>query len=817
MKKITATLLSVIILFSLLIPVQAAKTDFSADFSGMELPPGWYTNGNYSDVIKIEPDSQKGGVKFQASAGDVSKYVYWSTFGLKLNKEIANNSSLDISIDFMIEDIGAVKTDRLFDVCLKPLSQDGINKGLKENWVPHITGDGTFQGSSEKAEAGVWYTQKNSLNTVTGAISAVWTKKGSSEVIAEYTSNPGYKNTGGIQSINIIPLSDGVFYIRSINIGSKMSLSINSPKDGEEVDISKPLIINGTIPYDVSLAEVYIDDVCVLTIDNSGESDMFTENINISEYNEGAHVIKVSCGGETVEKTVIFKLPDIERGVTYPAKDSIVAKNDFKYVEVSAFEGETVYLFLDGDFIKKFKSTGLDKIEIEKNLSIGKHKAETVIGQKKYITEFMVNDVLNTNLMTCDFTGGDYYPFGASKFTVGYDENGNGVTVDPAAFTGIDGDENGAFGFITSEPWEDDTGIWKNKTGATMHLGMQNYGISGGMVMFQYDIKLFDYCTFGIEAYSPGASSNWLYIGDPVFSSQGKIAKSADSYNKNEWMHVKQIVNFKNKTETLYVNDKCYLNETPIRDDANTIERINVYASITRKEAGQGYALDNFEVTKNIFYTEFENLSYSETADGLFKEATKNTVPKNAKRIKLTCSNTFIEPGIITDFVKLSADGYDIKLEKAELTKNGELTITAKSVLPDGAKCILSVTNKNNDKIYENEFKVADSGIYAESTFFQNDGKTVFAEQQINKEKSISAGAVIKNDSDDTKNGVIMCSAFDGNEIKFVSAKSVSLSAGESENVSFEIPGGVTNVKIYVIDSFSSGKPLTGVYSLIKG
>ena len=329
MKKITATLLTVIILFSLLIPVQAAKTDFSADFSGMELPPGWYTNGNYSDVIKIEPDSQKGGVKFQASAGDVSKYVYWSTFGLKLNKEIANNSSLDISIDFMIEDIGAVKTDRLFDVCLKPLSQDGINKGLKENWVPHITGDGTFQGSSEKAEAGVWYTQKNSLNTVTGAISAVWTKKGSSEVIAEYTSNPGYKNTGGIQSINIIPLSDGVFYIRSINIGSKMSLSINSPKDGEEVDISKPLIINGTIPYDVSLAEVYIDDVCVLTIDNSGESDMFTENINISEYNEGAHVIKVSCGGETVEKTVIFKLPDIERGVTYPAKDSIVAKNDF--------------------------------------------------------------------------------------------------------------------------------------------------------------------------------------------------------------------------------------------------------------------------------------------------------------------------------------------------------------------------------------------------------------------------------------------------------------------------------------------------------
>lgn len=505
-------------------------------------------------------------------------------------------------------------------------------------------------------------------------------------------------------------------------------------------------------------------------------------------------------------------------GLISPSSGTSALYDDLTELTVNTPAGKNVSVLIDGISVAEYVSGGTDTVKLSEKIPVGSHHAEVIAYDSDtsqcYNSDFSVIKKTTAVNYECNFADGNLSGAGASQAdVVGTDSSGNNVLIYPKSFTGIDGDENGSYGFIMDKSYEKKT--LSDGTGEFILVSASTFGWKGGQINLDYDLKVFAKCEYEIETKT--TAGDWGKFGGTLLTKNGCISTSSDEYPINEWMHFSHTIDLDKKVEYLTVNGKTYLNGTTIAN-CNNIMQFKFQYYVRNNTAGQGFAVDNALVTHSSFTGGFNSLYYMGT-DGSYTKSADSYLSPDVTKIKLLNSTSGIAEGDLTPYITAKAENDTLKISSASISKSGELKIEFSRHLPPDADVSLNIKSPDGTVAYLREFRTTAETLGINSVTFQSGDKTLYLKKQLSGSSLCTASVNLKNYSDSAKSGVIVAVAYDGNQMTGFKALDVSAEGNASSQIvsvdfNFSETSSDPNVEIYLLDSFAERNALSKVWSL---
>lgn len=524
-----------------------------------------------------------------------------------------------------------------------------------------------------------------------------------------------------------------------------------------------------------------------------------------------------------------FSVSAVDGIIAFPKNNSVIDIGT-KEFSIKSPAGSNVTLLLDGESLAEFVSTGTNSVDVTDLLTVGSHTLTAAATGSNGIEydkiSFDVKKETADSHMTESFAGGAhgdlFVPQGAKE--VGVNSAGEKIYIKSQPVEGKNGEVNGAVGFVITDDVE---GTMVNASRA-FQIDAASFKLSS-CIELEYDLKLCGIGAFEIETKnSKGGFGSFGPL--KFFAANGTTVGSDYEYPKNEWIHMKHVVDIRgcSRKESLYVTDAegehtIFSDRTVNSNVVANLSIIKMQFYPTAKFSGLAFAIDNLSLRDVHKYEPLGLVSYADE-NGDYAVASDGIIDKTSAKIILDASASGIPKS--TDMigkVTAKADAKSIAVKSAATYDNGKLIIEFEAPLPSTADITVSVQFadvKGNPILSTKSFKVRSFEFGLEEVTFTSDGKPVISPNQLSSVKKLSCNFKLKNSSAEARSGIIIACIYNGNRLAAMNVADVSLAPHTStpvvQTLDVTVPDedGSFSAECYLFDSFLKRLPISKVWSV---
>ncbi len=300
MKKFLSVFLSISLTLTLFITSSALAASQSFDFSDVtELPTSrpssdgvWYAEGSNS-AIGISVSDEK--VKIESNEADNGYGKY-----LKIINSCNATGEVIMSFDFMMEN--DFEGSSVFAVAVK-------SSGASSTWL-----EPPAALPSKDLAANTWYKATYVFDCRSMVSHTYISDSEFTITVAENSplssANSGITKIDGIGVVELQPNLKGVTYVDNISFETTDGVAITNIKDGQTINVSEPLSLEGTLAKGTTSAKIMIDDTVIYTFDTLSSPFSISADVSSLVYGSAELVLEAEVSGKVKRDSIDIILSD---------------------------------------------------------------------------------------------------------------------------------------------------------------------------------------------------------------------------------------------------------------------------------------------------------------------------------------------------------------------------------------------------------------------------------------------------------------------------------------------------------------------------
>ncbi len=504
----------------------------------------------------------------------------------------------------------------------------------------------------------------------------------------------------------------------------------------------------------------------------------------------------------------IFSFAAYDTAVTSPLTDETV-DTTFDEIVFTSPEGSLTTLRLDGVLLAEIISLGENRVDIDRELSVGNHKISlaSAYGDDIQLSEtyFNVQKTHESILYIGDFTNSNLCSLSPNEnVAAGINSAGDTVYAASGFRTGASGEEKGAVGFRIGERTAVEPTVHQH--GFYYGLTTTSYSLNNGFIL-EYDLKLNNIGLFEIETKNKSGTFGSLCT-QGLFGTDGKIKGTNYSYPQNKWMHVRHVVDVANYNEDLWIDDNLVIENKATTNALKNLTNMKFQYFPSTSLQEQEFVIDNIKLTGSTTYKGFNDILYQNNS-GEYVVATNDVVTQPTNSVMLSSDMNLSELSSWDEF-KVFVDGFEVEISNKYVDEDSNLIIVFPNLLEGVSRISVEAKATFNKSVSINLMKKFDLNTLnfgLREISYSLNGKRCISENQLKSGDELSAEFKLKNADGYTKSAVCVMGVYSKDRIvafKTVTVEVPRYTGSRRTAISVTIPSGDDfSVECFVIDTYT--------------